>query len=264
MNESMQFSAGVNLTYTMNFVDKGDLKSVEKFIKYFQDTCKELKYSKHPVVSAPSGLTLGGGFEVLVQSNFVAAHTNIVIGLVETIVGLIPAGGGCKEMLWRWSQTEEAKQDPDFAPLKVFDIIGYAKTATSPVEAEPLKYLKSEDKKIMNRNSLFSESKKLIDQNKNFMPPSECNFQLSGKPLKEKMKKILEKLYNEKVILDHGMVVGMELANVLSGGDTTLDKKISEDEFFKLELDAFMRLIENKKTQERIKHTLATGKPLVN
>ncbi len=264
MNESMQFSAGVNLTYTMNFVDKSDLKSVEKFIKYFQDTCKELKYSKYPVVSAPSGLTLGGGFEVLVQSNFVASHTNIVIGLVETIVGLIPAGGGCKEMLWRWSQTDEAKKDPDFAPLKVFDIIGYAKTATSPVEAEPLKYLKPEDKKIMNRNSLFSASKKLIDENKNFTPPAECKFKLSGKPLKEKMVKVLDKLYNEKVILDHGMVVGMELANVLSGGDTTLDKTISEDEFFKLELDAFMRLIENKKTQERIKHTLATGKPLVN
>ena len=264
MNESMQFSAGVNLTYTMNFVDKSDLKSVEKFIKYFQDTCKELKYSKYPVVSAPSGLTLGGGFEVLVQSNFVASHTNIVIGLVETIVGLIPAGGGCKEMLWRWSQTDEAKKDPDYAPLKVFDIIGYAKTATSPVEAEPLKYLKPEDKKIMNRNSLFSASKKLIDENKNFTPPAECKFKLSGKPLKEKMVKVLEKLYNEKVILDHGMVVGMELANVLSGGDTTLDKTISEDEFFKLELDAVMRLIENKKTQERIKHTLATGKPLVN
>ena len=264
MNESMQFSAGVNLTYTMNFVDKSDLKSVEKFIKYFQDTCKELKYSKHPVVSAPSGLTLGGGFEVLVQSNFVASHTNIVIGLVETIVGLIPAGGGCKEMLWRWSQTDKANKDPDYAPLKVFDIIGYAKTATSPVEAEPLKYLKPEDKKIMNRNSLFSASKKLLDENKNFTPPAECKFKLSGKPLKEKMVKVLEKLYNEKIILDHGMVVGMELANVLSGGDTTLDKTISEDEFFKLELDAFMRLIENKKTQERIKHTLATGKPLVN
>ena len=116
----------------------------------------------------------------------------------------------------------------------------------------------------MNRNSLFSASKKLIDENKNFTPPAECKFKLSGKPLKEKMVKVLEKLYNEKVILDHGMVVGMELANVLSGGDTTLDKTISEDEFFKLELDAFMRLIENKKTQERIKHTLATGKPLVN
>jgi len=264
INESMQFSAGVNLTYTMNFADKGDFKSIEKFIKYFQETCKHLKYSDHPVISAPSGLTLGGGFEVLVQSNFVASHTNIVVGLVETIVGLIPAGGGCKEMLWRWSQAEEAKKDPDFAPLKVFDIIGYAKTATSPVEAELLKYLKPEDKKIMNRNSLFSVSKKILENNQDFKVPKECTFNLSGKPLKEKMIKILEKLYNEKVILDHGMEVGKELANVLSGGETTIGKTISEDELFKLELDSFMRLIENKKTQDRIKHTLATGKPLVN
>jgi len=264
INESMQFSAGVNLTYTMNFADKGDFKSIEKFIKYFQETCKHLKYSKYPVVSAPSGLTLGGGFEVLVQSNFVASHTNIVIGLVETIVGLIPAGGGCKEMLWRWSQSEKAKSDPDYAPLKVFDIIGYAKTATSPVEAEPLKYLKSEDKKIMNRNSLFSVSKKILEDNQDFKAPKECTFNLSGKPLKEKMVKILEKLYNEKVILDHGMEVGKELANVFSGGDTTINTTLSEDNLFKLELDSFMRLIENKKTQDRIKHTLVTGKPLVN
>ena len=264
MNESMQFSAGVNLSYTMNFADKGDFKSIEKFIKYFQDTCKTLKYSKHPVVSAPSGLTLGGGFEVLVQSNFVASHTNIVVGLVETIVGLVPAGGGCKEMLWRWSQTDEAKSDPDYAPLKVFDIIGYAKTATSPVEAEPLKYLKPEDKKIMNRNSLFEEARKLIHQNNDFVPPEECKFNLSGKPLKEKMIKVLDKLYNEKIILDHGMHVGTELANVLSGGDTNLDKTLSEDDLYKLELDSFMRLIETKQTQDRIKHTLSTGKPLVN
>ena len=264
MNESMQFSAGVNLSYTMNFADKGDFKSIEKFIKYFQDTCKTLKYSKHPVVSAPSGLTLGGGFEVLVQSNFVASHTNIVVGLVETIVGLVPAGGGCKEMLWRWSKTDEAKLDPDYAPLKVFDIIGYAKTATSPVEAEPLKYLKPEDKKIMNRNSLFEEARKLINQNNNFIPPEECKFKLSGKPLKEKMIKILEKLYNEKIILDHGIYVGTQLANVLSGGDTNLDKTLSEDDLYKLELESFMRLIETKQTQDRIKHTLLTGKPLVN
>ena len=264
INESMQFSAGVNLSYTMNFADKGDFQSIEKFIKYFQDTCKTLKYSKYPVVSAPSGLTLGGGFEVLVQSNFVASHTNLVIGLVETIVGLVPAGGGCKEMLWRWSQTEEAKSDPDYAPLKVFDIIGYAKTATSPIEAEPLKYLRPEDRKIMNRNSLFEEAKKLINQNDNFVPPEECKFNLSGKQLKDKMVKILEKLYNEKVILDHGMYVGTELANVLSGGDTSIEKILSEDDLYKLELDSFMRLIETTQTQDRIKHTLSTGKPLVN
>jgi 3-hydroxyacyl-CoA dehydrogenase len=264
INESMQFSAGVNLTYTMNFADKGDFKSIEKFIKYFQDTCKHLKYSKYPVISAPSGLVLGGGEEVAIQSNFVVAHTNIVMGLVETGVGLVPAGGGCKEVLWRWSQTEEAKKDPSYAPLQVFNIIGYATTATSTTEAEPLKFLKPEDKKVMNRNSLFEISKKLIEENKDFIPPKECTFNLPGKSVKVEMIKILEKLYNEKVILDHGMEVGKELANVLSGGDTNLDKTLSEDDLYKLELDSFMRLIQTKKTQARIKHTLATGKPLVN
>ena len=264
INESMQFSAGVNLSYTMEFANKGDFKSIEKFVGYFQETCKHLKYSEHPVVSAPSGLTLGGGFEVMVQSNFVASHTNIVVGLVETIVGLIPAGGGCKEMLARWLETDEAKNDPHYAPLKVFDIIGYGKTATSPVEAEPMKYLKPEDKKIMNRNSLLEISKEILNNNKNFKAPLETKFKLPGKAVKEEMNKILEKLYNDKVILDHGLLVAQELAHVLSGGDTTIDKTLSEDDLYKLELDAFMRLIETKETQDRIKHTLATGKPLVN
>ena len=264
INESMQFSAGVNLTYTMQFADKKDFKSIEKFIKYFQETCKHLKYSKYPVVSAPSGLTLGGGFEVMVQSNFVASHTNIVVGLVETIVGLIPAGGGCKEMLARWLETEEAKKDPNYAPLKVFDIIGYGKTATSPVEAEPMKYLRPSDKKIMNRNSLLEVSKKILKDNKDFKAPSEMKFKLPGKAVRGEMDKILDKLYNDKVILDHGVEVAKELAHVLSGGDTTIDKTLSEDDLFKLELEAFMKLIETQKTQARIKHTLATGKPLVN
>ena len=264
INESMQFSAGVNLTYTMQFADKKDFKSIEKFIKYFQETCKHLKYSKYPVISAPSGLTLGGGFEVMVQSNFVASHTNIVVGLVETIVGLIPAGGGCKEMLARWLDTDEAKKDPNFAPLKVFDIIGYGKTATSPVEAEPMKYLRPNDKKIMNRNSLLEVSKKILSENKDFKAPDEHKFNLPGKAVRGEMDKILEKLYNDKVILEHGVEVAKELAHVLSGGDTTIDKTLSEDDLFKLELDAFMRLIETQKTQDRIKHTLATGKPLVN
>jgi 3-hydroxyacyl-CoA dehydrogenase len=264
INESMQFSAGVNLTYTMEFADKGDFKSIEKFVRYFQETCKYLKYSDHPVVSAPSGLTLGGGFEVMVQSNFVASHTNIVVGLVETIVGLIPAGGGCKEMLARWLDTQEAKNDPHYAPMKVFDIIGYGKTATSPVEAEPLKYLRPEDKKIMNRNSLLDVSKKILTENQDFKPPKETMFNLPGKEVKDKMIVMLDKLYNDKIILDHGMVVAKELAHVLSGGDTNIDKSLTEEDLYKLELDAFMKLIETKETQDRIKHTLATGKPLNN
>ena len=248
----------------MDFAKKRDFKSIEKFIKYFQETCRHLKYCKNPVISAPSGLALGGGFEIVLQSNFVTSHNNIVMGLVETIVGLIPAGGGCKELLWRWSQTEEGKNDPDYAPLKVFDIIGYAKTATSPTEAMPLMFLKPEDKKIMNRNSLFPESKKLLDKNKKFLPPKECKFKLSGAQVREKMHKLLEKLYNDKKILDHGLEVGKELAYVLSGGKTDLNKELKEEDLFNLELEAFMKLIEKNKTQERILHTLTTGKPLIN
>ena len=116
----------------------------------------------------------------------------------------------------------------------------------------------------MNRNSLFNVSKKILKDNVSFKTPDECRFNLAGKPLKDKMIKVLEKLYDEKVIFDHGIEVGKELANVLSGGETTINNMISENDLFKLELEAFMKLIETKKTQDRIKYTLATGKPLIN
>jgi len=264
INESMQFSAGVNLNYVMEFIQNKDLKSVEKFIKYFQETCKHLKYCKNPVISAPSGLALGGGEEVLLQSNYVVSHTNIVMGLVETIVGLVPAGGGCKELLWRWTQSDQSKNDPDFAPLKVFDIIGYAKTASSPQEAKPLLFLDSNHEVIINRNNLLSSARAFIKNNKDLSPPEQCKFKLSGEQVRKKMKNVLEDLYNSKKILDHGMEVGKELAYVLSGGDTDLKKEVSEDQMYKLELDSFMKLIETEKTQKRITHTLKTGKPLVN
>tara|TARA_A100001011_G_scaffold199564_1_gene207862 strand:- start:22869 stop:25091 length:2223 start_codon:yes stop_codon:yes gene_type:complete len=264
INESMQFSAGVNLNYVMEFVDKKDFKSVEKFIKYFQETCKHLKYCKNPVISAPSGLALGGGEEVLLQSNYVVSHTNIVMGLVETIVGLVPAGGGCKELLWRWTQSDEGKSDPDFGPLKVFDIIGYAKTASSPQEAKPLLFLDSNHEVIINRNNLLPIARSFIKKNKNLKPPIKCNFKLSGEKVRKKMHKLLDHLYNSQKIKDHGMVVGKELAYVLSGGDTNLSKEISEDQMYKLELESFMKLLDKEKTQNRIIHTLKTGKPLIN
>ena len=264
INESMQFSAGVNLNYVMEFVQKGDLKSVEKFVKYFQETCKHLKYCKHPVISAPSGLAIGGGEEVLLQSNYVVSHTNVVMGLVETIVGLVPAGGGCKELLWRWTQTDQGKNDPDFAPLKVFDIIGYAKTASSPQEAKPLLFLDNNSEVIINRNNLLPAARSFITKNKDLALPKECKFKLSGEQVRKKMKKILEELYNSEKILDHGMDVGKELAYVLSGGDTNLDKEVTEDQMYQLELDSFMKLLQTEKTQKRITHTLKTGKPLVN
>jgi len=265
INEGMQFSAGVNLNYVMDFAKEKNWKAIEKFIHHFQMTCKQLKYSNNVVISAPSGLALGGGFEVLVQSDYVVAHTNIVTGLVETLVGLIPAGGGTTNMLWRWMQTQEGKKDPDFAPQKVFDIIGYGKTATSSIEAIPFKFLLDKDKSIMNRNKLLSVSQDLINEKKDgYKPPKQPTFKLSGSQVRGKMFQTLEKLFKEKKILEHGMEVGKKLAFVLSGGNTTVNKELSEDDMYALELDAFVKLIEMDKTQARIKHTLSTGKPLVN
>jgi len=265
INEGMQFSAGVNLNYVMEFAKEKNWKAIEKFIYHFQMTCKQLKYSSNLVIAAPSGLALGGGFEVLVQSDYVVAHTNIVTGLVETIVGLIPAGGGTKQMLWRWMQDEKAKEDPDFAPQKVFDIIGYGKTASSPVEAMPLKFLLEKDKSIMNRNKLLSVAEQLINEKKNgYKPPQQPIFKLSGNQVRNKMFQTLENLFKEKKIMEHGMEVGKKLAFVLSGGNTTIDKDLSEDDMYALELEAFIQLIQMEKTQARIKHTLTTGKPLVN
>jgi len=265
INEGMQFSAGVNLNYVMDFAKEKNWKAIEKFIHHFQMTCKELKYSDNLVISAPSGLALGGGFEVLVQSDYVVAHTNIITGLVETIVGLIPAGGGTTNMLWRWMQTDEAKKNTDFAPQKVFDIIGYGKTASSPIEAKPYKFLLEKDKSVMNRNKLLSVSQDLINEKKDgYKPPKKPTFKLSGGQVRDKMFQALEKLYKEKKILEHGMIVGKKLAFVLSGGNTTIDKELSEDDMYALELEVFVQLIEMEKTQARIKHTLLTGKPLVN
>jgi len=265
INDAMQFSAGVNLNYVMNFASEGKWKEIEKFIYNFQRACKTMKYSSNPVISAPSGLAIGGGFEVVAQSDYVVSHTNVVLGLVETLVGLIPAGGGCKEMLFRWMQTEEAKKDPNFASLKVFDILGYAKTASSPNEAIPYKFLLEKDKVVINRDRLLHEAEKLLEEiKKDYKPPKEPIFNLPGSSVRDKMYEILENLNKEKKILDHGMEVGKQLAFVLSGGNTTLDKELMEDDLYALELDAFMNLIQMPKTQERIKHTLETGKPLVN
>ena len=265
INEAMQFSAGVNLNYFMDFAKEKNWQAIEKFLHHFQMTCKQLKYSDNLVISAPSGLALGGGEEVCIQSDYVVAHTNIVMGLVETLVGLIPAGGGTKELLWRWTQTQEAKKDPDFAPQKVFDIIGYGKTASSPVEAIPFKFLLKKDKSIMNRNKLLSVSLNLINEKKDgYKPPKKPIFKLSGNQVRDKMLQTLENLYREKKILEHGMEVGKKLAFVLSGGNTTIDKELSEDDMYALELEAFIQLIQMKKTQARIKHTLSTGKPLIN
>ena len=168
-------------------------------------------------------------------------------------------------MLGRWMHAQEVKEDPDFAPLKVFDLIGYAKTASSPNEALPYKFLLKKDRVVINRDRLLNESEKLLEEiNQDYKPPKKPIFKLPGAGVRDIMNEILENLYKDKRVLDHGLEVGKQLAFVLTGGNTTIDKELSEDDLYALELEAFMNLIQMPKTQERIKHTLETGKPLVN
>ncbi len=265
INEAMQFSAGVNLNYVMDFAKNKEWSKIEKFIVDFQQTCKTIKYADKPFIAAPSGLAIGGGFEVVLHCDYTVSHTNVVLGLVESIVGLIPAGGGCKEMLWRWLQTPEGKKNSEFASMKVFDLIGYAITSTSPNEAKPNHFFLNKDQVVINRDRQLTTAINLINNiEKDYTKPKQPLFKLGGNSVKDKMFDKLEKLYGEKKIMDHGLEVGKQIAFVLSGGNTNLSKDLSEDDLYNLELEAFMRLIQMPKTQERIKHTLETGKPLVN
>ncbi len=265
INEAMQFSAGVNLNYVMDFAKNNEWSKIEKFILDFQQTCKSIKYAEKPFIAAPSGLAIGGGFEVVLHCDYSVSHTNVVLGLVESLVGLIPAGGGCKEMLWRWLQTPQGKESSEFASMKVFDLIGYAITSSSPNEAKPNQFFLNKDKVVINRDRQLTTAINLINKIENdYCKPDTPIFRLGGNTVKDKMFEKLEKLYNEKKIMDHSLEVGKQIAFVLSGGNTNLNSDLSEDDLYNLELEAFMRLIQMPKTQERIKHTLETGKPLVN
>ncbi len=265
INEAMQFSAGVNLNYVMDFAKNNEWTNIEKFIINFQQTCKTIKYSEKPFIAAPSGLAIGGGFEVVLHCDYSVSHTNVVLGLVESLVGLIPAGGGCKEMLWRWLQTPEGKKNSEYASMKVFDLIGYAITSSSPNEAKPNQFFLNKDKVVINRDRQLTTAIKLINSTeKNYKKPTQPIFKLGGSEVMDKMFEKLENLYSENKIMDHGLEVGKQIAFVLSGGNTNFNTELSEDDLYNLELEAFMRLIQMPRTQERIKHTLETGKPLVN
>ena len=265
INEAMQFSAGVNLNYVMDFAKNNEWSKIEKFILDFQQTCKAIKYADKPFIAAPSGLAIGGGFEVVLHCDYSVSHTNVVLGLVESLVGLIPAGGGCKEMLWRWLQTPEGKENSEYASMKVFDLIGYAITSSSPNEARPNQFFLSKDKVVINRDRQLTTAIELLNNiESNYIKPSEPVFRLGGNSVKDKMFEKLEKLYSENKIMDHSLEVGKQIAFVLSGGNTNMNSDLTEDDLYNLELEAFMRLIQMPKTQERIKHTLETGKPLVN
>ena len=264
-NDAMQFSAGVNLNYFYDRAVNKEFKDIDIFLNNFQQSLYQLQHAKFPVVSCPSGLAIGGGYEVISQTSFIAAHSNSVLGLVESLVGLIPAGGGCKEMLRRWANHSDIKNDPKLLSLKVFNLIGYATTADSPIKAKAQQFLGEQDIMVMSKDRLIEEADKIIFSNReNYQSLDSASFSLPGSAVMSDMMDILNELKDKKVIGKHGIEVGKKLGYMLSGGATTPSKILTEQNLYDLEREIFIDLISQKPTQERIRHTLDTGKPLFN
>ncbi len=264
-NDAMQFSAGVNLNYFYDRAVNKEFKDIDIFLNNFQQSLYQLQHAKFPVVSCPSGLAIGGGYEVISQTSFIVAHSNSVLGLVESLVGLIPAGGGCKEMLRRWASHSEIKNDPKLLSLKVFNLIGYATTADSPIKAKAQQFLGKKDIIVMSKDRLIEEADNLIfSQKENYQSLDNATFTLPGSSVMSDMMDILHELKDKNIIGDHGIEVGKNLGYMLSGGETNSSSILTEQNLYDLEREIFIDLIKQKPTQERIRHTLDTGKPLFN
>jgi 3-hydroxyacyl-CoA dehydrogenase len=264
-NEGRNFSVGANLglaIFAANIAAWGEL---EKLLVAGQQTYKALKYAPFPVVTAPAGMALGGGCEILLHSDAVQAHAESYIGLVECGVGVVPAWGGCKEMLTRWSTSGVLPHGPMPAPTKVFETVSTATVSKSAAHAMELQFLRSTDGITMNRYRLLADAKALaLKLTDHYAPLKPVDLKLPGAAGKLAFTMAAAGFHHRGIATDHDVVVAEELAGVLSGGPADLIDPVNEDQLLSLERGAFMRLMKTEGTLERIEHLLVTGKPLRN
>ena len=265
-NEGTIFSAGANVGEALFLGNIGlEQKLVDDIIENGQKVYQKLKYSKFPVISAPSGLALGGGCELLLHSNFIQAHIETYTGLTEAALGICPAWGGCKELLLRTKNSNNNPKGPMPAIMKTFETIGLAKTSSSAHEAMELGFFTETDAITMNRDRLlFDAKKKAIDMIDSFSPPVKSNFNLPGKSAFAAIQIGLNNMIMAGQISDHDKLVGENIANILSGGNKGILDEIDEDYLLKLESNAIQALFKEDKTQERIEKLLETGKVIRN
>ena len=265
-NEGDFFSAGANLGEALFLGNIGLDKEVEKNILLKgQEVYSKLKYSKFPVIAAPFNLALGGGCEIILHSNYVQAHIESYIGLTEAALGILPAWGGCKELLSRFSSNKKIPKGPMPAIIKTFELIGMAKVSTSAHEAKKIGYLKETDGITMNRNRLLFDAKmKAIEMSKNYKIPEKNIYCLPGRTALSAIKLSLENMKSNGAISQYDKFIGEKIAYVLSGGDTDITKELLEENILKLEKDAIYNLMKENLTIERLEHILETGKYLRN
>ena len=207
-----------------------------------------MKYASKPTISAVAGLAIGGGFEVACQTSRMVAHMNSTLGLVETGVGLVPGGGGCKELLWRWVQDPEYIKDHDEAALRVFDIIGYGLMAHSPLQAKKHKFFLNKDVMVLNRDNLLVEAFKQVDVLKNgYKNPLKPQFCLSGTRSQRENASTFIRFREKNIIFGYDVEIGLHLATVLSGGNTDKSKILTEQDLYNLERQSLINLIQSQK-----------------
>jgi len=275
-NQATNFSVGANLMLLLVAAQEQEWDEIHLAVRQFQNVNLALKYAPRPVVVAPQGMALGGGCEIILHGAQVHAAAESYIGLVETGVGLIPGGGGTKEMLIRAGERAAGGEDLDlFHALKpAFETIAMAKVATSAEEARGLGFLRRADRVSMNRDRLVADAKAsaLSLVRAGWRPaaasPAEgaatTQVRVLGEQFLAGAKLAIHMMLRGEFISEYDAHVGRKLAHILAGGALSAPQMVSEQYVLDLERETFVSLCGERKTQERIAHTLKTGKPLRN
>ncbi len=274
-NDGGHFSAGANIMLLLMSVQEEEWDDVDLMIRQFQQSTQLIKFSPKPVVCAPFNMALGGGCEVSLHSAFRQAHAELYMGLVEVGVGLLPGGGGCKEMTVRAVESAQSIR-PDGrgesvelmeAMKKAFETIAMAKVSTSAFEAKNLGYLRSSDGVTMNRERVLSDAKSQALELVRLgykAPVPRTDIPAPGENILATLKLGVHLMRQGEFITEHEVKVGNKVAEVLCGGAVSHGTPVSEQYLLDLEREGFKSLCGEKKTQERIAYTLKTGKPLRN
>jgi 3-hydroxyacyl-CoA dehydrogenase len=267
-NQATNFSVGANLMLVLISAQEGEWDDIHMAVRQFQRVNMAIKYAPRPIVAAPQGMALGGGCEISLHAARIHAAAEAYLGLVETGVGLIPGGGGTKEMLIRANEHSAGGEDLDlFHALKpVFENIAMAKVSSSGEEARTLGYLRPSDLIAMNRDRQIADAKQtaLALLRAGYHPPAPAQIRVLGEEFLTGAKLAIHMMIRGGYASDYDGVVGRKLANILAGGAITAPQLVPEQYVLDLEREAFVSLCGERKTQERIAHTLKTGKPLRN
>jgi len=263
------FSAGANLSDVVAAAKDNQYDGIELMVRGLQYGLQDLRYASFPVVTAPYGLTLGGGCEVCLASDRIVAHAELYMGQVEIGVGLIPAGGACLNLMKKFlSSMPDVVTDFDIAKffLPVFMAIAMAKVSTSAADARANGFLGPRDRIIFNRDYLIGEAKKdvlkMVDEG--YAPPLKRKIKVLGRAAQGMVNAEISNMLSGKFISEYDAFLAKKIAYVISGGDVRDNAQIEEDVILTLEREAFIELLKEEKTLARIDHMLATGKPLRN